>query len=87
MPTHVGAPRLDQTRLRGRQQLREHRDVAAAGSREPEGYVAPRREPQLALAGEQHVPGFMLLPTDQGILAVGAECPLPRLQRLKGMRM
>jgi hypothetical protein len=31
-----------------------------------------RREPQLALAGEQHVPGFMLLAADQGVLAVGA---------------
>jgi hypothetical protein len=32
-----------------------------------------RREPQLALAGEQHVPDLMLLATDQGVLAVGAE--------------
>jgi hypothetical protein len=35
--------------------------------------VAARREPQLALAGEHHVPGFMLLPADQGVLAIGAE--------------
>ena len=30
-------------------------------------------EPQLALAGEQHVPRLVLLPADQGVLAVGAE--------------
>jgi hypothetical protein len=35
-----------------------------------------RSEPELALAGEQHVPGFMLLPADQGVLAVGAEPPV-----------
>ena len=32
-----------------------------------------RREPELALAGEQHVPRLMLLLADQGVLAVGAE--------------
>jgi hypothetical protein len=30
-------------------------------------------EPQLALAGEQHLPGFMLLPADQGMLPIGTE--------------
>ena len=30
-------------------------------------------QPELALAGEQHVQGFVLLATDQGVLAVGAE--------------
>ena len=30
-------------------------------------------EPQLALAGEQHLPGLVLLSADQGVLAVGAE--------------
>jgi hypothetical protein len=35
-------------------------------------HVAPRRKPQLTLAGEQHLPGFMLLAADQGMLAVGA---------------
>jgi hypothetical protein len=32
-----------------------------------------RREPELALAGEQHVPRLMFLAADQGMLAVGAE--------------
>ena len=41
--------------------------------------VPARREPQLALAGEQHVPGLVLLLADQGVLAVGAE--LARLLR------
>jgi hypothetical protein len=35
--------------------------------------MAARREAQLALAGEQDVPALMLLPADQGVLAVGAE--------------
>jgi hypothetical protein len=34
--------------------------------------MAARREPQLALAGEQHVPRLMLLLADQGVLAIGA---------------
>jgi hypothetical protein len=34
--------------------------------------VPARGEPQLPLAGEQHVPGLMLLPADQRVLAVGA---------------
>ena len=38
--------------------------------------MAARREPQLALAGEEHVPGFVLLPANQGVLAVGAEPPV-----------
>ena len=36
-------------------------------------HVAARCEPQLALAGEEHVPRLVLLPADQGVLAVGAE--------------
>ena len=32
-----------------------------------------RRQPQLALAGKQHVPGFMFLGADKGVLAIGAE--------------
>ena len=36
-------------------------------------HVAVRCEPQLALAGEEHVPRLVLLPADQGVLAVGAE--------------
>jgi hypothetical protein len=35
--------------------------------------VPARCEPQLSLTGEQHVPGFVLLPGDQGMFAVGAE--------------
>jgi hypothetical protein len=31
-----------------------------------------RREPQLALAGKQYLPGLMLLLADQGVLAIGA---------------
>jgi hypothetical protein len=38
--------------------------------------MTARRQPKLSLAGEQHVPGFMLLLTDQGVLAVGAEPPV-----------
>jgi hypothetical protein len=34
--------------------------------------VAARRKPQLALAGEQHLPGLVLLAADQGVLAIGA---------------
>jgi hypothetical protein len=36
-------------------------------------HVAAWCEPQLALARQQDVPGFMLLASDQGVLAVGAE--------------
>jgi hypothetical protein len=38
--------------------------------------MTARREPQLALAGKKHVPGLMLLSTDQGMLPVGAEPPV-----------
>jgi hypothetical protein len=42
-------------------------------------------EPQLALAGEQHVPGLMLLPAYQGVLAIGAEpASAPGLLRAQG---
>ena len=76
----VDAQRLHQARFSRRQQLREHHEVVAAGRCYPERWVhvdpdhrAARREPQRALAGEQHVPGLMLLRSDQGVLAVGAE--------------
>ena len=36
-------------------------------------HVSTLREAQLALAGEQDVPGLVLLQADQGVLAVGAE--------------
>jgi hypothetical protein len=52
----------------------------AAGTGEREGsmqvdtdHFSALRKPQLALAGEQHVPGLVLLSADQGVLAVGAE--------------
>jgi hypothetical protein len=35
--------------------------------------VAARRKPQLPLAGEQHIPGFVLLLADQRVHAIGAE--------------
>jgi hypothetical protein len=38
--------------------------------------MSTRLKPQLSLAGEQHIPGFMLLAADQGVLAVGAEPPV-----------
>ena len=82
-PGSVSRQRLDQPRLGRRQQLREQREIVAAGNGELErtmhidpDHVATRREPQLALAGEQRVPGFVLLPGDQGVLAVGAEAPV-----------
>ena len=37
------------------------------------GRMPARRKPQLALAREQRVPGFMFLAADQGVLTVGAE--------------
>lgn len=40
------------------------------------GHVPARCEAQLALAGKQHLPGFMLLAADLGVLAVGAEAPV-----------
>jgi hypothetical protein len=38
--------------------------------------MSTRRKPQLSLAGEQHIPGFMLLLADQSVLAVRAEAPV-----------
>jgi hypothetical protein len=35
--------------------------------------VAARRKTQLALAGYQHLPRLVLLPADQGVLAVGTQ--------------
>jgi hypothetical protein len=68
---YVGAARLDEAGLGPRQQLREHTEVIAASGGEFQrsmhvdaDHVLARREPQLALAGEPHVPGFMLLLTD-----------------------
>jgi hypothetical protein len=61
-PGSVSRQRLDQPRLGGGQQLRKRREVVTASSREHEcrihvdpNHVTTRREPQLALAGEQHV--------------------------------
>jgi len=58
----VGAQRLDHAGLGSRQQFREHSEVEATGGGEAErgvhvdaDHVAARRQPQLALAGEQHV--------------------------------
>jgi hypothetical protein len=83
IPNSIATQRLDQTRLGGWQQFREHGQVIAAGGAELErsvhidaDHVAARREAQLALAGEQHDPGLMLLKADQGVLAVGAELPV-----------
>jgi hypothetical protein len=52
----------------------------AAGSGELErtvhiyaDHVPSRRKPQLSLARQQDLPGLVLLPADQGVLAVGAE--------------
>ena len=71
---------FDQTRLGRRHQLREHRDVMAAGGAKREcgahldaDHVPARRKAQLALTGEEHVPRLVLLPADQGVRAVGAE--------------
>jgi hypothetical protein len=78
--TVAGTYRLDQPGLGRREQLREHSNIVTARGREAErrvhvdaDYVPARREPQLALAGAQHIPGFVFLPADQGMLAVGAE--------------
>src|SRR5918994_1699073 len=75
--------RLDEPSLRRRQQLGKYGGTVASGSGELECsihvnpyHVAARGEPQLPLAGEQDVPGFVLLSTDQGVLAVGAEPPV-----------
>jgi hypothetical protein len=55
-------------------------EVAAAGGPDPQrcvhvdaDHMPARRDSQLARAGEQNVAGFVPLPTDQGVLAVGAE--------------
>jgi hypothetical protein len=80
IPNSIATERLDEARLGCRQHLRQHREVRAAGGTDLQRcvhvdahHVAAWREPQLALAGEQHVPGLVLLPADQGMLAVGAE--------------
>ncbi len=78
-PIRFGAQGLDQSHLRCGEQLREDFKIAAAGGSDPErcaqvdpDHVPARREPQLALTGEQHVPVFVLLAADQRVLAVGA---------------
>jgi hypothetical protein len=75
-----GTYHLDQTGLGRRQQLGEHDEITAASRCDPErrvhvdaDHMSARREPKLALACKQHVPSFVLLPADQGVLAVGAE--------------
>jgi hypothetical protein len=78
---------FDQTPLGGREQLRKHSEVGAArtGELERSRHVDPNhvpawRQPQLTLAGEKHFPSFVLLPADQGVLAIGTEPPVgPRL--------
>ena len=79
-PNSIATQRLDQTRFSCRRELREHGEITAASRRDLQrsvhvdpDHVAARREPELTLAGEQHVPGLMLLMGDEGVLAVGAE--------------
>ena len=76
----VGAQLPDEARLGRGQKLRERSEVRATGGTDPQhrvhvdaDHVPARREPQLALARQQHVPGLALLVADQGVLAVGAE--------------
>jgi hypothetical protein len=83
IPNSIATQRLDETHLSRRQELRQHGRIVAASRREREGcihfdpdQIITWREPQLALAGEQHAPGFVFLPADQGVLAVGAETPV-----------
>ena len=80
IPNSTATHRLSQSSLGSRQQFREHSEIEAAGGAYPQrcvhidaDHVPSLREPQLALAGKQDVPRLMLLPTDQGVLAVGAE--------------
>jgi hypothetical protein len=80
IPNSIATQRLDETHLSRRQQLRKHGEVSAAGGADPQrcvhvdpDHMPARGQPQLALAGEQHFPSFMLLSTDQGVLAIGAE--------------
>ena len=83
----VGAQRLDKACFGRWHQLREHSEIRAAGGTNLQrrveidtDHVAARREPQLALAGEQDLPSLMLLRADQGVLAVRAEPSVgPRL--------
>jgi hypothetical protein len=83
IPNTIGTKCLDETRLGRGQQLREHSEITVASRSELErgvhvdpDHIATRRQPQLSLAGEQHVPGFMFLSADQGVLTVGAEPPV-----------
>jgi hypothetical protein len=72
----VDKQRFDHPGPGRRQQLREQTTVVAAGSAKPEygvhvhaDHVAARREPNLALASQQNIPGLVLLSADQGVLA------------------
>jgi hypothetical protein len=84
--------RLDQACFGRGQQLREHGEVVAAGGTKLErgahidsDHMPARRGPQLALAGQQHFQGLMLLAGDQGVLAVKAEAPVgPKLASRAG---
>ena len=71
---------LDQPHLGLRQQFREHREIATARGTDLERSVhidtddVPSwSQPELSLARQQDAPGLVLLPADQGVLAVGAE--------------
>ena len=83
IPKSIATQRFDQPRLSGWQQFRERGEVTAASRSKLErgmhvdaNHVPARREPQLPLARKQHLPGFMLLLADQGVLAVRAEPPV-----------
>ena len=71
----IDAQRLDKTGLGSRQQLRKHLQIVARG-RLASGQrrihvdadqVAARREPHLALASEQHVPGLAAIQRVTGL--------------------
>jgi hypothetical protein len=79
----VGTQRLYKASLGCGEEFREHGEVTAASRSELErgmhvdpNYVSARRKPQLALAGEQNIPGLVLLIGDQGVLSVGAALPV-----------
>jgi hypothetical protein len=71
IPNSIATQRLDQTRLGGWQQFREHGQVSAAGGADFQrcvhidaDHVPARGEPQLALAGQQNRPCLVLLAAD-----------------------
>ena len=69
----IGELRAEQTVLNFRISSRKIRQSAVHVDAD---HVPARCEPHLALAGEQDVPGLVLLAADQGVLAVGAEPPV-----------